>query len=111
VAATFSIAPDALLRADDDVLDALVDLAEGHRTEQLWSLEVQGLTAELVHALLRLTQQVNAKKGAKPLEPLRLPRPWAVSPSAGARPGPAPRQGRQLSFAQASEWLRRRRGR
>ena len=107
MAATFAIAPDALLRSDDDVLDALVDLAERRRTEQLWALEVQGLTAELVHALLRLTQQVNAKKGAKPMEPLRLPRPWAITDPVTSAP---PRRGRQLTFAQASEWLRRRRG-
>lgn len=70
------MAPDALLRCDDEVLDHLVVLAGRQRTEQLWALEAQALTAELTHAVWRLTVQVNSKKGTRPPAPLNLPRPW-----------------------------------
>ncbi len=70
------MAPDALLRCDDEVLDHLVVLAERERTEALWALEAQAVTAEIVHAVWRLTVQVNSKKGTRPPAPLNMPRPW-----------------------------------
>ena len=82
MAVALHVAPDALLRSDDEVLDALIALAERERTEDLWGREVQAVTAEMVHALWRLTVQVNAKKGTRPPAPLRIPRPWR-----GATPG------------------------
>jgi hypothetical protein len=85
--------PDALMRCDDEVLDELVELAGRARTEELWALEVAGLTAELVHAQWRLTVQVHSKKGARPPRPLRLPRPWAAKE-------PLPPQGRRISVGE-----------
>jgi hypothetical protein len=76
LAVALRLSPAALLSSDDEVLDALIGLAERERTNALYALEVQALTAELVYALWRLTLQVNSKKGSRPPQPLRLPRPW-----------------------------------
>ena len=70
------VSPDALMRCDDEVLEALLPLAERARTEEVWSMELQALTAELVHAHWRLAVQANSKKGTRPPPPLRVPRPW-----------------------------------
>ena len=83
MAVALHVAPDALLRSDDEVLDALIDLAQRVRTEALWSLEVQAVTAEMVHALWRVNVQVNAKRGAKIPPPLRIDRPWQPQRKAG----------------------------
>jgi hypothetical protein len=76
VAVALRIPPEALLRCDDEVLDHLVAIAERERTQALWAAEVSAVTAELVHALWRVTVQVNSKKGTRPPAPLHLPRPW-----------------------------------
>jgi hypothetical protein len=76
MAVALHVAPDALLRSDDEVLDALLDLVGRERTMTLWSAEVAATTAELLHALWRITAQINAKKGATLPPPLRLDRPW-----------------------------------
>ena len=70
------LAPDALLSADDDVLEALIDIAERERTHELWSLEAQAATVELVHATWRVTVQANAKRHVH-IPVLRVDRPWA----------------------------------
>lgn len=86
MAAALSIAPDALLRSSDEVLEALVAITDRQRTEALWALEVQALSAEMTHALWRLTVRVNSKPGAHQPEPLRIPRPWqAKAPVARGR--------------------------
>jgi hypothetical protein len=91
LAVALRMSPAALLSSDDEVLDALIGLAERERTNALYSLELQALTAELVHALWRLTLMANSKKGSRPPAPLRLPRPW--------RPD-APPQRRKVSLGQ-----------
>lgn len=70
------ISPDALMRCDDEVLEALLPLAERARTEEVWALEMQATTAELIHAHWRLTVMANSKKGATAPPPLKVPRPW-----------------------------------
>lgn len=70
------MSPDTLMRCDDEVLEALWPLAERARTEEVWRMELQATTAELVHAHWRLTVQANSKKGAKAPPPLKVPRPW-----------------------------------
>jgi hypothetical protein len=77
VAVALRMSPDALMRCDDEVLEALWPLAERARTEELWALEVAATTAELVHSLWRLTVMANSKKGTKAPPPLHVPRPWA----------------------------------
>ena len=79
-AVALRMAPSALLDCDDEVLEGVLELVERERTAALWALEVQALTAEMVHALWRLTLQVNSKKGSTPPRPLRLPRPWRDAP-------------------------------
>jgi hypothetical protein len=89
-AVALRMAPSALLDCDDEVLEGVLELVERERTAALWALEVQALTAEMVHALWRLTVQVNSKKGARPPQPLHLPRPWRDQAT-------APPRGRQVS--------------
>jgi hypothetical protein len=86
MATTLHVAPDALLRSDDEVLDALIDLANRERTETLWSRELQAVTAEMVHALWRVTLQANSKKGSRIPPPLKIPRPWLDRGAARAGP-------------------------
>lgn len=74
------LAPGALLECDDELMERMWELAQRERTAALWALEVQAVTAEMVHALWRLTLQVNSKKGSTPPRPLRLPRPWRDAP-------------------------------
>jgi hypothetical protein len=86
VAVALRLAPGALLDCDDELLERMWELAQRERTAALWALEVQAVTAEMVHALWRLTVQLNSKKGSRPPPPLRLPRPWrADTPSAPRR--------------------------
>jgi hypothetical protein len=87
VAVALRLAPAALLDCDDELMERMWELAQRERTAALWALEVQALTAEMVHALWRLTLAVNSKKGTRPPQPLRLPRPWreASAPSAPRR--------------------------
>ena len=96
------MAPGALLDCDDEVFERLVELAERERTEALWALEVQAVTAEMVHALWRLTVQVNSKKGARP--------PAAQYPPALASRQPAPPatgEGGRADRANGAWWPRR----
>jgi hypothetical protein len=79
MAVALAMPPDALLRADDEVFDHLIVLAQRERTMKMWSAEVAAVTAELVHALYRVTVQVNSKSGRGP-EALRIPRPWVEKP-------------------------------
>ena len=78
MAAALAIAPDALLRSDDEVLDELVKLTQRKRTEELWSAEMRAVQVELTHAVWRLLAQVNSKRGATLPAPLKVPRPWAT---------------------------------
>ena len=79
MAAALAIAPDALLRSDDEVLDELVRLTQRKRTEDLFAAEMRVVQVELTHALWRLLAQVNLKRGARLPAPLKVPRPWAAT--------------------------------
>lgn len=76
MAVALGMPPDSLLACDDELLDHLVVLAQRERTMRLWTAEVAATTAELVHALWRLTYQANVKRGTTIPEPLKIPRPW-----------------------------------
>ena len=51
--------------------------AVGQRERDRWTqdTELAAQQVEVTHSLLRAFVQANSKKGSKPMEPLRIPRP------------------------------------